>query len=109
MQLLPEKFKFFLIDNSSVPEPATIGLDARARELLGLELVAEDLALAVAPGPRVIHLEAPDGGGAASLALAILPVRVQGVLRLPRHVDLLLLHLRHLRTGEREEEIRKMN
>lgn len=80
-------------------EPATVGLNARVRELLGLELVAHDLALAVALGPRAVHLEAPDGGGGAGLALAILPVHVQGVLRLPRRVDLPLLLLRHLRAG----------
>lgn len=94
-------------ERSRRTEPATIGLNARIRELLGLKLVAHDLALAVTLGPRIIHLESPDGGGGASLALAILPVHVQRVLRLPRDVDLPLLLLRHLRVGE--EEIGKMN
>ena len=80
-------------------EPAAVRLDAGGGQVLGLELVAEDFPLAVADGPGVVHLEAADGGGGAGVVLVlggvIAAVDVQGVLRLPGHVHLLLLLLRH--------------
>lgn len=80
-------------------EPATIRLDASIRQLLGLEVLPEKLALAIPPGPLIDHLEAAHGGGGAGAFVAfpfpIAAVDVQGVLRLARYIDALLLLLPH--------------
>lgn len=83
-------------------EPAAIGLDSSVRQLLGLELVADELSLAVALWADLVHLEAAHGGRATLLfVLPICTVRVQGVLRLPGNVDFSFCLLRHLRGGRR--------
>lgn len=84
-------------------EPAAVGLDASVGELLGLELVAQDLALAVTLRPRVVHLEAAHGGGAAGIAFPILPVHVQGVLGFSRDIHLLLSLLGHFSLASPED------
>lgn len=87
-------------------EPAAVGLDAGGREFLGLELVLQDLPLAVALGPAVVHLETPHRSGGAALpitapALAVAAVHVQGVLRLPGDPGRPLLLLRHVPSSGR--------
>lgn len=85
-------------------EPPAVGLDAGVGELLGLELVPEHFPGAVPLGPRLVHLEPPDGrrgpgpaaGAAARALLVIGAVDVVRVPRLARHVHRLLLLLRHL-------------
>ena len=80
-------------------EPLAVGLDSSVGQLFGLEVVLEDLAATVTLGPGVVHLEAAHGGGATLRPIlpAVATVGVQRVLRLSRHVHLLLLLLRHFR------------
>lgn len=80
-------------------EPAAVGLNSSAGQLLGLVLVVQNLAFPVALGPRVVHLEPAHSGGAPGVTFPIFAIRVEGVLRLTRHVRVLLFLLRHLFTN----------
>ena len=83
-------------------KPAAIRLDTSVRQLLGLELVPQDLSLAVTLGPGVVHLEAADSGAGTRvlvLGLGIGTVCIQRVLRLAGDVDLPLRLLHHLCGG----------
>lgn len=103
LKLVTANFRIQLKNLIPRTEPAAVGLNASAGELLGLKLMAQNLALAVTLRPRVVHLEAAHGGGAAGLGFPILPVHVQGVLGLPGDVHLLLFLLRHLQLASPEE------
>ena len=71
-------------------------MDSGIGQLLGLELVADELSFAVTLGADLVHLEAAHGGGATLLCvLPITTVRVKKMLRLAGDVEFSLRLLRH--------------
>jgi hypothetical protein len=96
-----KKLKLFLIHNTSIPEPLTIGFDSRIGKVFILILEGLDLAFLVTIGSVFVHLETANCGGGPLLGLGIIAaVGVVGVLWFSRDVNGSLFLLRHCRDRE---------
>ena len=75
--VLAELLELLLADDARVPEPPAVGDDARARELLALEVLLDELALLVPRRLLLVHQQAPDRRRRA-LALRALAAALRG-------------------------------